>query len=314
MPLDPILEPVLAGLPPFPDHIEDWDRWRKEETVNASAVAAQVAEPAPEGATKQELTIAVDGGRVDVHIYTPDKPGPLPGHLYLHGGGWVAGSIHNAFIDIQMRERAVGAGCVVVAVDYRKAPDHPFPTGLNDSYSALLWTVGNAEQLGIDLARFSVGGGSAGANLAAALCLKARDENGPAIGLQLLEVPALDLTLKSPSVVEMGQDYGLTASDIRRLLGYYLTDPAEAEQPYASPLLAADLAGLPTAHIMSAEFDPLRDDGARYADRLDEAGVSSTFSLQRGQIHHSPALTAVLPAARAWRAETLDVLSAFHRP
>ena len=314
MPLDPILEPVLAGLPPFPEHIEDWDLWRSEETVNASALAAQLAEPAPAGATKQELTVPVDGGRIDVPVYTPDAPGPLPGHLYLHGGGWVAGSIHNEFIDIQMRERAVGAGCVVVAVDYRKAPEHPFPAGLNDCYSALLWTVENAAQLGIDLARFSIGGGSAGANLAAAVCLKARDENGPEIGLQLLEVPALDLTLESPSVVELGQGYGLTRGDILRLLTYYLSEPADAEQPYASPLLAPDLTGLPAAHIMSAEFDPLRDDGARYADRLKQAGVASTFSLQHGQVHHSPALTAVLPAARAWRAETLDVLTAFHRP
>ena len=143
--------------------------------------------------------------------------------------------------------------------------------------------------------------------------LKARDAAGPTIVSQFLEVPALDLTLGSPSIKENATGYGLTAADLPRVLGYYLAEPHDARHPYASPLLADDLSGLPPAHIWSAEFDPLRDDGSRYAERLREAGVPATFSLQEGHIHISSALTAILPAARAWRDEVLEALKALHR-
>lgn len=313
MPVDPVLVPILQSLPPFPDHIEDWDALRAQDLLGAEAMAAQLAEPAPEGSTRQGFTIPVNGGSIQVHVYTPPTDGPHPAHVYLHGGGWIQGTIQNAFVDIQMRERCIGADCVVIAVDYRKAPEHPFPTGLEDCYAALLWVSDRSGDLGIRTDLLSVGGGSAGANLAAALCLKARDAAGPTIVSQFLEVPALDLTLGSPSIKENATGYGLTAADLPRVLGYYLAEPHDARHPYASPLLADDLSGLPPAHIWSAEFDPLRDDGSRYAERLREAGVPATFSLQEGHIHISSALTAILPAARAWRDEVLEALKALHR-
>jgi acetyl esterase len=143
--------------------------------------------------------------------------------------------------------------------------------------------------------------------------LKARGEGGPPLALQLLEVPALDLTLSLPAHQRNGTGYGLTGEVVRMLGPLYLNTPEDARNPYASPLLAADLSGLPPAHIMSAEYDPVCDDGEAYAQRLNDAGVPATFSLQRGQIHISSSLTKILPAARSWRDEVITVLRNTHR-
>ncbi|MEV7097317.1 alpha/beta hydrolase fold domain-containing protein [Amycolatopsis sp. NPDC051045] len=151
----------------------------------------------------------------------------------------------------------------------------------------------------------TIGGGSAGANLAAALGLKVRDESGSRIAFQLLEVPALDLTLGQPSHQRFATGYGLTLAAAEMCVRYYLASPEEATNPYVSPLLVS---GLPPAHIMSAEYDPLRDDGERYAERLTEAGVPATFSLHHGHIHLSPGFTKVMTAARSWREEAVAVL------
>ncbi len=313
MPVDPILVPFLPGMLPLPEEIDDFHAFRTKEDQAANAFVDQICEPAPPGAVRREVQIPVDGGTVALHIFTPAGPGPHPVHFYIHGGGWVGGSIHHTYIDILCSERAVGADCVVVTVEYRKAPEHKFPTGLNDCYAALLWVAEHTDELGARADLITIGGGSAGANLAAAVALKARDEDGPQLALQLLEVPALDLTLSAPSHQRNATGYGLTANDIHKLLGYYLASPEQARHPYASPLLADDLTGLPPAYILSAEYDPLCDDGPAYTRRLTEAGVPATFSLQEGQIHVSPAMTKILPAARAWREEVLSSLRNTHQ-
>lgn len=179
---------------------------------------------------------------------------------------------------------------------------------LNHSYAALRWLVEHAAELGIRPDLITIGGGSSGANLAAAITLKIRNQGGPTLALQLLEVPPLDLTLSSPSIYTLGPHYFPATGEYRKVIGYYLNTPDEASNPYVSPLLAPDLSGLPPAHIMSAEYDPLRDDAARYARRLNDAGVATTYSLQRGHLHISGLLTKAFPPARAWRAEVLDVL------
>ena len=157
--------------------------------------------------------------------------------------------------------------------------------------------VENAADLDVRPELITVGGQSAGANLAAGLALKLRDEQGPRITLQLLEVPALDLTLSLPSHETYGTGYGLHVADVRRLGPLYLSSPDQATNPYASPLLAPDLSGLPPAYVMSAEYDMLRDDGERYVERLREAGVPATFSLQPGHVHFSGALTKVMASS-----------------
>ena len=312
MPVDPFLEPLLAAYPQVPEHIPDYPAAREETRLQADAVAAQLAEPGPEVRERRRVTIPVQVGTIDLLIYQPFEPGPHPVHLFLHGGGWMVGSIDHSQIDITCRERCVGARCVVVSVDYRKAPEHRFPIPLDDCYAALVWVADHAHELGIRTDRITVGGQSAGGNLAAALALKARDEGGPDLAFQLLEVPALDLTLGLPSHETYGTGYALARRDMELAREAYLGSPDEATDPYVSPLHAPDLSGLPPAHIMSAEYDALRDDGAEYARRLAEAGVPVTFSLQEGHVHISAAMTAVMHSAREWRRELLTVLQRAH--
>jgi acetyl esterase len=271
-------------------------------------LAEQLAEPGPEVKERRDVTIPTVGGTIGLRIYQPPADGPHPAHIYLHGGGWIVGSPWDKFTDIICRERCAGAACVVIAVDYRKAPEHKFPVGLNDCHAALTWLSDHAVELGVHPGLITVGGASAGGNLAAALTLKVRDEGGPKLALQLLEVPALDLTLSLPSHQRYGSGYALALSDAKKILRLYLTSPAQAKNPYVSPLLAPDLSGLPPAHIMSAEYDMLRDDGDQYAMRLNQSGVRATFSLQQGHVHNSAVFTKTMDSARAWRREVLTVL------
>ncbi|KQU52350.1 hypothetical protein ASG84_25200 [Rhodococcus sp. Leaf278] len=312
MPVDPFLAPLLSQLPPFPDHIDDFEELRATENAAGEVLVGQVAEPGPDVAVVREDSVPVEGGSIKVRIYEPFGDAPHPVHLYLHGGGWIAGTIESSAVDIVARERCVGAGCVVVTAEYRKAPEYPYPTGLDDAYATLTWIAEHSSELGVRPDAVTIGGGSAGANLAAAVALRARDENGPSIAFQLLEVPALDLTFGSASIAEYGQGYGLTEDALRRITSYYLPDPGVASDPYVSPLKAASLAGLPPAHIMSSEYDPVRDDGERYARRLVEDGVEASFSLQAGHIHISSAFTKVMESAREWRAEALATLTRVH--
>ena len=313
MPLDPFLPPLLAQFAPMPERIDDWDAFRAQGRQGSDAMIEQMTEPGPEVGDVRTVSLPVPGGVIDLRIYRPADGGPYPVHLFMHGGGWVGGSAHDKYIDVTARERCVGASCVVVAVDYRKAPEHKFPTGLEDAQAALEWVLAHAGELDVRPDLITVGGQSAGANLAAGLALKLRDENGPKLALQLLEAPALDLTLSLPSHQTYGSGYGLHLADCRRLVPLYLADPAQVSNPYASPLLAADLSGLPPAYVMTGEYDMLRDDGERYVERLRDAGASAHFSLQPGHVHFSVALTKVMDSARAWRDEAIGVLRLAHQ-
>lgn len=314
MPLDPLLVPILERLPAptFPERDEDWPAHRRASREGADALVGQVMEPGPDVASVRDMRLPVDGGEIGLVVYTPEGEGPHPVHVYLHGGGWVEGSAYHKAVDIICRERTVLAGCVVVAVDYRKAPECPFPVGLNDCYAAVLWVSEHASELGGDARRVTIGGASAGANLAAATALRARDEDGPPISFVLLEVPALDLTASRPSYELFADGYGLTKDAFEHCRRAYLSAD-DYTHPYASPLHAPDLSRLPATYIMTAEFDVVRDDGAAYAERLRAAGVPVVYSLQEGQIHVSPALTKLLPAARAWRDEAIEALRSYVR-
>ncbi|MFC4454768.1 alpha/beta hydrolase [Deinococcus sonorensis] len=311
MPIDPFLEPLLPQFTEQPE-ITDHPAWRAEVNRQSDLLFDTMGEPGPAVRERQAFTLPVDGGHIEVYVYQPFEPGPHPAHLFLHGGGWSQGTIHGRFIDAACRERCIGARCVVVSVEYRKAPEHQYPTGLNDAAAALHWLVEHAGALGVDPSRITVGGQSAGANLAAALTLKLRDEGGPALTFQLLEVPALDLTFRQPSCHTLGEGYGLTFHTLELCRRDYLTAEALASEPYVSPLLADDLTRLPAAHIMIAEYDPLRDDGTAYAERLRQAGVPVTLTLGEGHIHGSSAFTRTMPSARAWRDEVLAVLRRAH--
>ncbi|THG30187.1 alpha/beta hydrolase [Naasia lichenicola] len=308
MPLDPILVPLLVGYPEMPQVIDDYDAFRAATSQGTDALIAQVAEPGPEVARIDDVDIPVAGGTIVLRIYRPEVAGPLPIHLFFHGGGFVVGSVFDQVTDITCRERAALGDHIVVSVNYRKAPENAFPVPLDDAYAALLWAADNASAIGGRADRISVGGASAGGNLAAALALKARDLNGPSLVLQILEVPALDLSFSSPAHDLFGSGFALSTWDLEVSRRAYLADDNDYLSPYASPLHAPDLAGLPRAVILSAEFDILRDDGSAYAQRLEEAGVDAQFTLQEGQVHVSSALTAISPAARFWRTQIIDAL------
>jgi acetyl esterase len=258
--------------------------------------------------------VPVQDGEILVRVYRPCDKDSLPGHVTLHGGGWKAGSVTERVAEAICRQRCQEAKCVVIGVDYRLAPEHRFPIPLDDCYRALTWAVANAELLGIDPGNVSIGGSSAGGNLAAAVCLRCRDEDGPRLRFQLLEVPALDLTretaretLESGSIPpDLPQP---TMDDAART---YLEDASQARNPLASPVFAEDLHGLPPAHVMTAELDVLRSEGELYAQRLAAAGVPATYRRYPGALHGTAMLTRTWEPARVWQHDAAQALRRTH--
>jgi acetyl esterase len=223
---------------------------------------------------------------VPVRVYTPagavgaEPAGVL---LWIHGGGWVVGNLETA--DATCRQLANRSGAVVVSVDYRLAPEHTAPAALEDCLAALTWTVENDELLGVTAAKVAVGGDSAGGNLAAVLCQRVRDDFGPQIDFQLLVYPVTDCTLGHRSMEENAEGYFLTKAAMEWFVGHYLPDDVDPKDPTVSPLYADRFEGLPPAMVITAEFDPLRDEGEAYALRMQDAGVAVQAERYAGQIH-----------------------------
>jgi acetyl esterase len=242
----------------------------------------------------EDVGIPGPAGKIPVRIYTPDAPAPRPAMVYFHGGGWVVCNLDTH--DVVCRAIAHRAGAVVVSVDYRLSPEAKFPAAVDDCYAATQWVAANAERLGIDPRRIAVGGDSAGGNLGAVISLKSRDEQGPPIALQALVYPVTDLsTFDTPSHHEFGESHQLTTSMMVWFRGHYLANLADGAHPHASPLLARDLSGLPPALIITAECDPLRDEGEAFGKRLAEAGVAVTCTRYAGMIHPFFSLSGVIP-------------------
>ncbi len=221
-------------------------------------------------------------GEIPVRIYTPEGQGPFPVLVFYHGGGWVIGSIKTHDDICRVLARDVPA--LVVSVDYRLAPEHPFPAGVEDSYAALSWVAENAASIGGDPARLAVGGDSAGGNLSAVVAILARDRGGPRLAHQLLVYPATDMRGDTVSMRENGTGYFLT-HDIMMWFSNHYVSAQDRLLPYASPLLTPDLRGLPPATVITAEFDPLRDEGEAYAARLRESDVPVELERHDGMIH-----------------------------
>ncbi|HZE65310.1 MAG TPA: alpha/beta hydrolase [Sporichthyaceae bacterium] len=228
--------------------------------------------------------IDTPGGRLRVRVYRPTGDGPFGVLCFFHGGGFVLGDLNTH--DGVCRQIAADANCVVVAVDYRLAPEHPFPAAVEDCDAAVRWVAANAEALGGDPARLAVGGESAGGNLSAVIAQRMRDHGGPALVAQLLVYPACRLAGEpNPSMLANAEGYFLTAADMEWFLKCYLSDPGEASLITVSPALAEDFSGLPPALVITAEFDPLCDDGEDYAAALGKAGVEVTLTRYDGAIH-----------------------------
>ena len=237
-------------------------------------------------------------GPLACRIYTPVEaaPGPLAGMVYFHGGGFVIGNLDTQ--DGMCRLLANASGCRLVSVDYRLAPEHKFPAGVEDGLAATRWVAAEASRLGIDPHRIAVAGDSAGGNLAAVVCQMARQAGGPEIALQVLFCPATDGSHDTASARAFAEGYLLEAEGMRWFATQYCPPDMDVNDPRVSPLHAADLGGLPPAHIHTAAFDPLRDEGKAYADRLRRSGVAVRYTCHAGMIHHFYALGGAIPYAR----------------
>ncbi|MEV0531607.1 alpha/beta hydrolase [Kitasatospora sp. NPDC050463] len=259
-------------------------------------IRAAAGTPEPVAAV-EEHRIPGPGGELALRLYRPEPPGrQLPVLLYLFGGGWTLGSPDTS--DAICRRLTNTVGCVTASVGYRLAPEHPFPAAVHDCRAAARWLAGNAEALGLDPARLAVGGDSAGGNLAAALTLLARDEGGPALRHQLLVYPNTDHRAAPAAAGEQHDDPLLfNRRSVAWYWGHYLADPADGDHPLASPLRAPSLAGLPPATVITAEYDPLCEEGERYAEALRAAGVPVESRRYAGMPHGFFAMTGVLDAA-----------------
>lgn len=273
--------------------------------VTRELLLAGISKPpadSPPLARVEDRLIEGPGGPLRIRIYTPLET-PLRGcGLYFHGGGWVLNSIETH--DEVVRRLAAGSGCVWISADYRLAPEFPYPAPLDDCYAVLKWAAAHAEELGFDPQKIVVSGDSAGGNLAAALCLLTRDQGGPAIQFQALIYPITDCDFTRPSFRENAEGYFLTTSQMVWFWDQYCPDVARRREPYASPLLG-DLRGLPSALIMTAEYDPLRDEGEAYAAALNHAGVPTTLIPFPGLIHAFVRRVETFDAAR----EALAIIS-----
>jgi acetyl esterase len=241
----------------------------------------------PELESVRPLSIPAPHGSIPARLYTPKRlrktDGLAPCLVFFHGGGWVIGDLDSH--DVVCRKLADQGELIVISVDYRLAPEHKFPAAVDDAITATKWIATNARQLGVDASRLTVGGDSAGGNLAAVVAISARDGNGPAISGQVLIYPATDFAMTHASHREPETSILLTHSVIRWFRDHYLSGSADTHDWRASPVRAGTLIGLPPAYVLTAGGDPLRDEGDEYAKRLKEAGVPVTFRHFSGQFH-----------------------------
>ncbi|MGK0478954.1 MAG: acetyl esterase [Ilumatobacter sp.] len=281
-----------------------------EESREAAQGFAELGGPGDDVADQSDRTIPGSGGAIPIRVYTPDGDGPFPCLVYFHGGGWVIGDLE--MVNAACRNLSARTGCVVVSVDYRLSPEHKYPQPFDDCFEATKWVVEHGDEIGVDGTRVAVGGDSAGGNLAAAVSLRARDEGGPALAMQLLVYPVANHGYDTDSYTRNGENYLLTTDMMKWFWDHYLGSDADGENPYVSPLRADDVSNLPSATVFTAEFDPLCDEGEAYAAKLTDAGVDVRHTRFDGQIHgFFPMLLVFEAAGKAIDMAAADLKSAF---
>ena len=293
MPLDAHVERLLGKLAALSDSgAEQTIAQRRDSLEQLMALGARAVAVG----SVQSLTLPGAAGPLRARLYSPERAAAtaLPGLLFFHGGGLVAGSLESH--DGVCRALTQATCCRVVALEYRLAPEHPFPAGLQDALVALEWLSSRASELGIDPRRIGVGGDSAGATLAAVVCQIARRTNGPPILLQLLVCPILDIAGDYASRRQFARGYLLEQATLDHDLKYYLQASDDPTDSRVCPMRCPDLSGLPPACIHTAEYDPMRDEGAAYAQRLECAGVPVSYRCHSGMIHLFYGLGALVPA------------------
>lgn len=306
--LDPKVQEFLRqmeelGLPP----LETLSPAEAREAARALRAMGGAEEPV--GAV-EDREIPGPAGPIPVRIYRPDASAssPSPALVYFHGGGWVIGGIDTH--DGTCRALTRRTGAVTVSVDYRLAPENPFPAAVEDAEAAVRWLAAAGTDVGVDPQRIAVGGDSAGGNLAAVVARRCHHGRGPGLVFQLLVYPVTDLAHESASYRENGEGYFLTRSMMQWFRDQYLPDPALRSHPDASPLLAESLEGLPPALVITAEYDPLRDEGEAYAARLRDAGVPAKVSRYAGMIHGFFSMGTLIPRADDAIREAAEALRA----
>lgn len=256
----------------------------------------------------EEMTVTGSAGELRARFYValgaPRQPQPLL--VYYHGGGFVIGDLDTH--DSVCRFLAEFGGCRVLSIEYRLAPEHPFPAPVEDAVAAFAWAVEHAAELNADPGRIAVGGDSAGGNLATGVCLQAQDRDGPRPAMQLLLYPVTDLVGDQASRETFAEGFLLTRNDMAWFENHYLPDGCDEKDPRASMMRASDVSGLPPAYVATAGFDPLRDEAEVYAARMREAGVQVALQRHAGLIHGFANLTAICPSARAAMHEVAGAL------
>jgi acetyl esterase len=282
-----------------------------EERRRSLAQLLSFGGPAPAVGSVTERTVPGPASSLRIRIYTPagaDTHAALPGLVYFHGGGLVAGSLDTH--DHICRALAAASGCRLLSVDYRLAPEHPFPAALADGCAATAWAAGHATELGLDSRRLIVCGDSAGATLAAAICQSAAATGQPCLAGQFLLCPIMDYSAESDSRRALAEGYLVDRATLEHDLRHYLPPGVDRSDPRVSPLRAVEVRGLPPTCVHTAEFDPLRDEGAHYAERLRSAGVASTYRCHPGMIHLFYGLGGLIPYAdRAFELMGADIRS-----
>jgi len=307
MPVDPQAQALLDQF----KQLESLSSMSVPDARRAMEALSSMRGAAPPIRAAVDRRIPGPAGEIPVRIYSPDGTAPLPLLVFFHGGGWVIGSLETH--DAICRDLANGAECIVVSVDYRLAPEHKFPAAAEDCYAATRWAAAHAAELGADASRLAVGGDSAGGNLAAVVSQMVRDRGGPPIVFQLLIYPVTNASFDTASYRDNAEGYLLTAGDMRWFWGHYLGSPNDGANPYASPL-KGKLNGLPPALVITAEYDPLRDEGEKYAQYLKEAGVATHLSRYDGMIHGFFGMGLMIDKAKvAVREATTSLRAAFSR-
>lgn len=280
---------VLNLAPQVPT--EDLDHHDLREQYLALSIPATAV-----GVITEDRIIAGPRGDIALRIYRPEGAGVTPVVVYFHGGGWVIGNIESH--DGTCASITAASGCTLVSVDYRLAPESPFPAAIEDGFAATIWVQENAEELGVDGTRLAVAGDSAGGNIAAVVSQIARDVGGIEIAFQLLVYPVTDYEFTSESMIDNSEGYLLTTELMRWFYGHYLNGDAEAgSDPRVSPLRADDLSDLPPAYVITAGYDPLRDQGIAYADAMTADGVKVELVHYEGMFHGFFGLESVLDNA-----------------
>ena len=310
MPIDPTARLIIDAMEQnFPALDPSWSGTEMRARVEAAAAKVMPAAQDPEAVGEViNRTVPGPAGVVPVRIYRPAVPAgqPVPTVAFFHGGGFV-------LCDLDSHDGICRALCnatpaVIVAVDYRRAPESRYPAAVDDCYAVTAWAGEHVADLGGDPASLAVVGDSAGGNLAASVALMARDRAVPMLARQVLIYPMLDWNGDSKSHQETGADYYLKHEEVMYYWGQYLADPSQGREPYASPSFAGDFSGLPATLVATAEFDPLRDEGEAYADSLAAAGVPATKHRYDGMFHSFFSFMGVLPAATELRDEVAAFL------